>query len=224
MTAPNYTDFSQEYKWIPQTDVPSISKRNMGIFAMCMNALGLPDKLHEFVFGVFVAGNWDRTDSYDEISLMRIARALSHNEVVQLKIFNRLKKNSPKFFEWQDKQTFRIIDRVLLREHTTHHKTKAKYRFELYETIEGLFALPLEAPAAAVRRTVERALKDYPTVHPTQKKARRKRPESTAKAVIKMATETVQLTGSIEAANLYLEEAAKSGEISVQILPPTKSK
>lgn len=212
----NYTDLPMDYKWIPRADIPAISRRNMAIFAMVMNSLDLPDSLHEFAYAVFEAGNWDKTDEYDEISIMRMAKACTSDAVTQHKLYNRLKQKSPKFFEWQEKKSFTLIERIVLHEHTTHHKTKAKYKFTLYKKIESLFLIPLGTSSAAIKRSVAKALKDLPTVEPVSRRSRRKRPETTAKAAVRGVLETYELTGSIEVTNLYLADATV-GQLIVRV-------
>lgn len=210
-----------DIKWMMQSDLPNLNRRAMGIFSMFLNGLGIPDTLQEFVVAVFVTGNWDKTDGYDEITLMRMAKTLCNEPISQGKLYNRLKKKSPDFFKWQETKNLTLIDRVILHEHTTHHKTKAKYKFVGYEEIAKLFELPPGTPMIYIRQAVSITLEHYPTLQaPMPKKSRRKRPESTAKAAIRMANETIELTGSIEAANLYLEEAAKESmsEIGVRII------
>lgn len=194
----------------------TISKRNMGIFYMVLNYLGLPDHLHEFVIATFLAGNWN-TDEMEEISLMRMARALAHDRVVQLKIYNRLKKNSPKFFTWQDKQSFTIIDRLIIHEHTTHHKTKAKYRFLLAKLVHKLFDLPIEMSPTATRRAVDRSMQGFPSIKPPIRKPKQKRPESVARAIRKNIQTLIDLTGSQVGAILYLKEADPFGELNTFI-------
>lgn len=194
----------------------TISRRNMGIFYMVLNYLGVPDHLHEFVIGTYLAGSWN-TNEMEEISLMKMARSISHDNKTQLKVYNRLKKNSPKFFDWQAKQTFTIIERILIHEHTTHHKTKAKYRFLLGALIRRLFNLPVELSAAAIRRTVDRVMTQYPSIQSPTRKRNPKRPESVAKAVHKNIDILIELTGSRQAAILYLAEASPDGELMAWI-------
>ena len=207
-------------KWIPQSDLPNLNRRAMGIFSMFLNGLGISDTLQEFVVAVFVAGNWDKTDGYDEIPLMRMAKALANEPISQGRLYNRLKKKSPDYFKWQESQNLTLIDRIIIHEHTTHHKTKAKYKFIGYEEIAALFRLPVGTPMAYIREAVAKALSMYPALIPVVKRTRRKKPETTARAATRMANETIELTGSIEAANLYLEEASREsmGELCIRII------
>lgn len=202
-----YTDPSDNFNLITQFEQAPNGKRCMGIFDMVMNRLGLPDHLHEFARAVFIAGNWDRIEGWDEISQMRMARALATDEVTMLRVYNRIKKNCPKFFKWQEKQPFTIIDRVVLHEHTGHHKTKAKYLFVLYDLIASLFNLPKKMTQAAVRKAVDTALKEFPIVEKPKRSTRRKKIESIASAVVRNIGELSDLTGSLEAAALYTIEA-----------------
>lgn len=213
----NYTDAYTNYKWISQADIPGLTRRNMGILSMFLNGLDIPDLLHEFVAAVFIAGNWDATKEYDEIPLQRLAKAMTSDLPAQRKLYNRLKHKSPKFFKWQEAQETLIIDRIILHEHTTHHKTKAKYKFIGYDQLKDLFILPPRTPLIYIKQAMEDLLSIYPALKVPVKRAKRKRPESTAKASLKAAQETVELTGSIAAANLYLEEAAQSGNLLLLI-------
>lgn len=202
-----YTDSPQNFNLVSQSEQAPITKRNMGIFDMVLNRLGLPDHLHEFVLAVFVSGNWDRIEGWDEISMMRMARSLATDEITMLRVYNRLKKNSPKFFKWQEEQSFTIIDRVLLREHTARHKTKAKYFFTLYDLIANLFNLDKRMTQVNVRRAVDKALSAFPILEKPKRSTRRKRPESVAQAIIRNIAELKDLTGSLEASALYIIEA-----------------
>lgn len=213
----NYIDPFTDYKWISQADIPGLTRRNIGILNMFLNSLKVPDLLHEFVTAVFVAGNWDKTKEYDEIPLQRLAKSMTSDLPAQRKLYNRLKTKSPKFFKWQDSKGILIIDRIILHEHTTHHKTKAKYKFIGYDEIKELFLLPPRTPLIYVKEAMADLLAMYPTLDVQAKKSRRKRPESTAKASVKAAEETIELTGSVAAANLYLEEASKSGNLLLLI-------
>ena len=203
-------------EYITSTEHITMNKRNMGIFYMVLNYLGVPDHLHEFVIGCYLAGQWD-TGEMEEISLMKMARSLTHDNSVQLKAFNRLKKNSPKFFDWQSTKSFTIIERVIIHEHTTHHKTKAKYRFTLSELIHRLFNLPIEFSTAAIKRSVDRVMRDYPSIKSPARRSPQKRPESVAKAVHKNIQMLIELTGSWSAAILYLQEADPDSEFTALV-------
>lgn len=209
----DYIDLSADYKW----DIPGLTKRNIGILSMLLNNLNVPDLLQEFVIAVFVSGDWDGSNEYNEITLQKMSKSLASNLPAQRKLYNRLKQKSPKFFKWQDAKGIIVIDRIILHEHTTHHKTKAKYKFINYEEIKSLFELPLETPHAAIRRGMDEILTRYPTLESQTRRPKRKRPESTAKAAIRSAEETIELTGSIEAANLYLQDAGESGNLTLLI-------
>lgn len=213
-----YTDSPDNFKLVQASEHTPLSKRNMAIFDMVMNRLGVPDHLHEFVRAVFLSGNWDRIDGWDEISLMRMARALATDENTMLRVYNRLKKNSPKFFKWQDGQTITIIDRVVLHEHTGNHKVKAKYLFVFFDLISNLWNLPLKMTQAAIRKAVDTAMKDFPIIEKPKRKTRRKKPESLANAAANNLLELQQETGTLEATALYFMEAYGASDELAQII------
>lgn len=205
-------DSPVEFKLINGEDQVKISKRNIGIFSMVLNRLNLPARLHEFVFGVYVAGNFIDNTSPDEMSLMRIARSLTSDPVVQLKVYNRLKQNSPKFFEWQDKQTFSIIGREILKENSQRHKTKVRYWFLIHDAIAHLFNLPKELSQRYLRAEVDRIFKDIPKEEKPKRKPRAKKAKSVAKALMRNSKELLELVGSSEVAALYVIEQKLSDE------------
>lgn len=213
MASLDYTNLPENFKLIPLEEGARLTKRNLGVLSMVFNYFGLPQHLHEFVTGILVAGNWDETE-WDQITLMRIARNLSSDELAQQRVNNRLKHNSPKFFKWQETQEFTLIERVILNDRTAPNKTKAKYRFPLYPIIQRLFNLPKNLTRAALRRTVEETLSAYPRVTPTPRKPRRKKAETAAAAIIRNINELMELTGSIQAAALYTIEA-NLGELNL---------
>src|SRR6266545_1453248 len=109
----NYSDSPENIKLIALTNCCGISRRNIGIFAMWLSGLGIPEAFHEFVTAVFVAGNWDETKE-DEITLKRMARAVSPGTDIDrslIRAYDRLKRSSLKFFQWQSEQEFEIIPR-----------------------------------------------------------------------------------------------------------------
>jgi hypothetical protein len=199
-----YHDPTTDFKLIQATDSYHFSKRNLKIWDMILNRLGLPDHLHEFVRAVYLAGNWEETE-WEEITLMRMARNITSDDISQLKAFNRLKKNSPKFFEWQSQQSFLIIDREIINEHAHTHKTKARYNFMLYEMVLSLFNLP-KLPLKSIRGLVNEALKDYPELVKPSRKPKKRKIKSVARAYIRDAHEIIELTGSVQLAAIEIEE------------------
>lgn len=164
-----YTDESSEFKLIHAGESTPISKRNIGIWNMILNRLDLPDHLHEFATAILVSGNWHHTDT-DEIPLMRMAKSLTSNEATQIKIFNRLKHNSPKFFKWQEEKKLLFIKREVLVERASRYRTKARYSFPLYKEVVKLFELPVRTPQRTIRRAVDKVLEHVPKVEVPAKK------------------------------------------------------
>jgi hypothetical protein len=198
-----YTDPAANFKLVLASDSHGFTKRNMKIWDMVLNRLGLPDHLHEFVRGIYLAGNWEETE-WDEITLMRIARNLTSDDITQLKIYNRLKKNCPRFFEWQEDQSFIIIGREIINEKTYTHKTKARYSFLLYDLVFQLFNLP-KMSLSALRMAVNEALKDYPEVEKPSRKPKKRKIKSIARSYIRNANELIDLTGSVEVAAVEVD-------------------
>lgn len=193
----NYSDSRQNFKLIQAADSHGFTKRNMGIWSMVLNRLGLPDVFEESVRAIYVSGNWGYTEGGDEITMLRMARNLSSDDVIQLKIYNRLKKNLPRFFEWQDQQPFIIIEREIINDYAFSFKTKARYRFCLWDIIDSLFNLPTSIPQTAIRKAVGDALKDYPTVEKPAKRAKKRKVKSISRAIIQNITDLINVTGSV---------------------------
>jgi hypothetical protein len=200
-----YTDPATNFKLIQASDSHSFTKRNMKIWDMLLNRLGLPDHLHEFVRGIYLSGNWEQSE-WDEITLMRIARNLTPDDTIQLKIYNRLKKNSSKFFEWQDQQPFSILEREIINDHAQKYKTKAKYNFRLYDLVVELFNLPRDLSLKAIRGLVNNKLKDYPKIEKPPRGPKRRKIKSIARAYIRDAREIMELTGSPQLAAIEIDE------------------
>lgn len=201
----NYTDPSSSFKLIHPSDAHAFTKRNMKIWDMILNRLGLPDHLHEFVRGIYVSGNWDETE-WEIISLMRIARQLTTDNDTQVRVYYRLKKNCPKFFEWQEQQSFTIIDREILTERAHRYKTKARYNFLLHDLVTRLFNLPKNTHLTLVKEAVDGALESYPKVAPTSRKPKKRKIKTVAKAIVTNITELIDLTGSPERAAVEVDE------------------
>lgn len=207
----NYTDPSSNFKLVPPSEFHIVSKRNMKIWDMILNRLGLPDHLHEAVRAIFVSGNWDQVDGMEEITIKRMAKNITSNEDDLQRIYNRLKKNIPRFFEWQDNQPFEIIQREIISDRAQKYRTKAKYRFLLYDLVVQLFSLAKEETLWAVRRAVDVGLENYPKVDKPPRKPKRKKIKSLARAYIRNANEIIDLTGSIDLAAVEIEEENLGG-------------
>lgn len=195
----NYNDSVQNFKLIQAADAHGFSKRNMGIWDMILNRLGLPEHLHEPVRAIYKAGNWDRTE-WDTIPIIRMAENITSNQVDLERIYNRLKKSIPRLFDWQGEQTFTIIDREIINERAQKYKTKARYRFLLYDLVDQLFNLPTNMPLEDVRKTVDESLKDYPMVDKPPRKPRKKRAKTLIKSISHNINELIEIEGSKESA------------------------
>jgi hypothetical protein len=204
-------DPAVDFKLYLARDSQSFTKRNMKIWDMILNRLGLPDHLHEFVRGIYLAGNWDETE-WDEITLMRIARNLTSDDATQLKVYNRIKKACPRFFEWQQPQPFSVIDREIINEHAQKYKTKSRYRFPLYSLVVGLFNLPRNTSLKATREAVNDALKDYPEVEKPTRKPKKRKVKSIRRAVVHNINILTDLVGSPELAAIEVDEESLGDE------------
>lgn len=205
-----YTDPTDNFKLIQASDSHAFTKRNMKIWDMILNRLGLPDHLHEPVRAIYVSGNWDEVNGMEEITTMRMARNLTSNQSDLQRIYNRLKKSIPRLFEWQDNQPFIIIEREIINEKTDRYKTKARYNFLLYDIVFKLFNLPKEMSLTAVRVAVDKTLKDYPRVDKPSRKPKKRKLKSAVLAYIHNASEVIDLAGSIELAAVEIDEENSS--------------
>jgi hypothetical protein len=139
---------------------PELSRRNMAIFDMWLNGLGIPDVFQEVVSAIFVAGNWDRHEELEEITQKRLARALSPMADEPFhKVFNRLKKKIPEFFNWQEEKDFVIIYREKIQSYQTNGKVKVRYGFPHYAPLMKLFLIDPNASQRDIRTKVEEECK-----------------------------------------------------------------
>lgn len=202
----NYTDPSTEFKLNDLCD--AISRRNLGIFSMWLTGRGVPEVFHEFVTALFVAGNWYNTKK-EEVTLKRMARAISPGADVSasiLRAFNRLKKNSPRFFDWQDEQSFQIIEREVVRYPGATDQSKSAYSFPDFEMIRNLFNLPYELTERQIRAEVAKALRDSPLPIMVPRKPRKRHIESAKRLLAKTMAEILELADSPEQGELEILE------------------
>lgn len=202
----NYSDPPGNFKLIEVTRLTGISRRNIGILAMWLSGLGIPEPFHEFVTAVFVSGNWDETDE-DEITLKRMARAISPgtdgDESIR-RAYERLKKSSLKFFDWQGEQEFEIIPREISNQ---GKKTKASYRFPHYQLLTELFNLPETSSQKQIRAEVAKALGDLMLPSPKSRKKKERSLESIAIANARTLQELLAITSSPSETGMLLSDA-----------------
>lgn len=202
----DYSDFDQNFKLASSAEWAGISKRNIAILAMWLTGLGIPPAFHEFVTAVFVAGNWIDTEE-DEITLKRMARAISPGTDADrsiLRAFERLKKASSKFYEWQEQQKFEVVPREVT---GTKKGTKIKYKFPHYELLISLFHLPLTFTQKQIRAEVAKALDELLLPPPKPRKKRERTPEAIAEANARTLEQLIDLTITPKEAGLLLSEA-----------------
>lgn len=206
MNALDYSNSSDDFKLIAATEWAGLSRRNIGIFAMWLTGLGIPESFHEFVTTIFVTGNWSDTE-VDEITFKRMARAISPGTDIEESIrrtYERLKKASVRFFEWQSQQPIEIIPREVINQ---NRKTVCLYKFPHYKLIIKLFNLPENLSQRQVRAEVAKALGDLMLPPPKPRKKRQRKPEAVAASNARTVEELLTLTPSILNAGFLLSEA-----------------
>lgn len=202
----NYNDSPEEFKLAMAAANSGLSFRNIGILAMWMTGLGIPEAFQEFVVAILVSGNWAEVEE-DEITLKRMARAISPGTDADrsiLRAYERLKKTSPAFYEWQGQQKFEIIPRTVT---GTKRATKSTYRFPHYKLLQQLFDLPPKLTQKQIRAEVSKALGDLCLPPPKPRERKKRRPESVAASNARTLEELVALTSSPTEAGLHLSEA-----------------
>lgn len=192
----NYSDLSSTFKLIHGAESVDSTKRNMAIFAMLLNGLGIPDKFHEFITAVFLSGNWEEVKGYEQMTLKRMARNLSSlsNSVFET-VYNRLKKNGPAFLQWQEEKGLEVILAVKDREPNSL-KTRVKYAFPYYPHIVRLFSLDKSVTQKEIRRMVEDTCKALPRVQSKKREVRKRRPESYLSSGVSALAEALDGFGS----------------------------
>lgn len=204
MNTPDYIDSLDNFKLIAGRDCDKISRRNMGIFCMWLTGLGIPEQ--EFVKALFIAGNWQDTEA-DEISLKRMARAISpgtDSDGSLRRAYERLKKASPRFFAWQEQQSFEIIPREIKNQ---NRKTVCIYKFPHYDLIIKLFNLPETYTQKQIRAEVAKALGDLMLPPPAPREKKQRKPEAIAARNARTVEELLTLTPSTLDAGFFLSEA-----------------
>lgn len=206
----NYSDLPSDFKLIQIADAAGISWRNARIFSMFLSGLGIDSIFHEFLLGVFTSQNWDKVEGMAEIPLKKIAQRLAPDQGETFsRVYNRLKKNKPEYFRWQDQQTFTLVESKTTRYNTGTNKTHTLYGLPHFKIVNRLFNLQENLREDQIRvrvlDSVRKIRGDGPAPAPRRK--RRKKPESTAKAMRRLLNELVEEAGSIEAAAIYIREA-----------------
>ena len=210
----HYTDFVDNFKLASPDEFPAISRRNIKIWNMLLNRLGVPDTLHEPVTAIFVTGNWDHVNGFEQITVMRMARNLTININDQQRVYNRLKKSIPKFFDLQSRQHYQIIAREIVHERAQKYKTKAQYKFLIYEIVHDLFCLPMNTTIAGIHRAIERALAHIPILEaPPERTGKEKDIEQIAREMIRRIEEIEHRAGSMSSAAVHLEFADENGKL-----------
>lgn len=202
----HYSDLPENFKLLRIVNAADKESRAIGIFFMWLSGLGVPEPFHEFVAAVFRAGNWEDTEE-DEITLKRMARAISPGTDADhsiLRAYNRLKKSSLKFFEWQEQQEFEIIGKTVT---GIKKGTRSLYRFHHYQLLMKLFNLPETFTQKQVRAEVSKALGNLALPPPTPRKRKQRRAESIAATNTRSLEELLALTSSPTEAGLCLSEA-----------------
>jgi hypothetical protein len=198
-----YTDPSTNFKLAYDTN--RFSRRTLKLWDMILNRLGVPDRLHEPVKGVFVADNWEEVNHFKLISISKMAHCLTSNDSDYRRIYNRLKKSIPKFFDWQSGQSILIIDReILIKE---KYKTKAQYRFMLAEQVHQLLNLPPDTPHKQLQRAVEKVFENIPILDIPQRKKRKPTLGNLARKVRRTVNQMVEMSGSKALVTIELQEA-----------------
>lgn len=201
----NYNDLAQDFKLAAAAEWAGISRRNISIFAMWLTGLGIPPEFQEIVTAIFVAGNWDEIQE-DEISLKRLARAISpgtDSDRSILRTYERLKKASPKFFEWQSQQDFEVIPRQVT---GFKRSTRTTYQFPHFQLLMKLFNLPLKLNQKQIRAEVSKALGNLMLPPPKPRERKKRKAESVAASNARTLEELLSLTATpSEAANLLSE-------------------
>lgn len=206
----NYSDLSSTFKLIHGQDTIDYTRRNMAIFAMLLNGLGIPDKFHEFVTAIFLSGNWDQHSDMEEIPYKRLARNLSSlSNTVYETVYNRIKKNAPAFLKWQEENKLDLITHESFRD-PEKRWPRTKYGFPHYSKVAQLFSLDKSISQKEIRKMVDDTCKAMPRVTRAKRAPRRRTKESlresAAKAIqaIKDASSsTVEFQSELE---LLLEE------------------
>lgn len=216
----NYNDSFQNFKLIQAADVVGLSLRNTRIFTMLLNGLGIATHFHEFILGLVTSQNWDQVKGMMEIPLKKIARKVSPDDgEIFKRTYNRMKKNKPEYFKWQDEQPFVFIQTESRSYNTGSYKTHTFYYLPYHYVITRLFCLPKEISESQLRRAVwEEVIRILGKTDPVKVRGRRPRkPEATARALRRIGNDLVQETGSLAAAAIYIEEADDIPEEGVTI-------
>lgn len=199
----NYNDPSSTFKLIQGADVVDVSRRNMAIFDMLLNGLGIPDKFHEFVRAVFISGNWQRHQGWEEIPYKRLARNVSSlSDQVFTTVYNRIKKNAPEFFKWQEQKKLDLISHESFKDEGGRWP-KVRYAFPHYPTVAKLFSLDKSTNQKEIRKMVDTICKTMPRV---EKTPRTKKVRTTETAVQSVVQHLLSIQESMTSKNEFFAE------------------
>lgn len=180
----NYSDVSSTFKLIQASDAVEISRRNVGVLTMLLNSLEIPDKFHEFIIGIFVSGNWNRHQGWEEITYKRLARNLSSvSNQVFTTVYNRIKKNAPEFLKWQEQNNLELISHESFKDEGGRWP-KVRYAFPHYPTIVKLFSLDKSTSQKEIRTMIETICKNIPRVKKAQRAKKTRTTRNDVQSVI----------------------------------------
>lgn len=216
----NYNDSSDNFKLIEAARVAGVSVRNTRIFSMLLNQLGIDNTFHEFILGLMAAENWDLVEGMQEVPYKRMARKLAADDGPTFqKVYERIKKNKPLFFKWQENQVFTFIDTETTPYSVGSKKTHTLYSFPYYQVVLKLFNLPEGMTEKQLRLQVyQEAHKIMGHATPVKtRRGRRRKPESLARSIRKMVNDLVVEAGSLDQAAIYCQEADQASDEGITI-------
>lgn len=200
------TDFSL----VRLSDITSVSRRSLAIFAMWLTGRGIPERFHDLILALFITGNWDSNGGSEVITTWRLARSISPGEDTDKsieRVYNKFKKQIPDYFDWQSTQTQEVIHREIINDNPGYHRPKSSYSFPDYKIIVRLWNLPQNLTQKAIRAAVSRSLQAFDLPIPVARKKRKRSIETAKKQNAQTVKEILEGTISPEHAGLELKEA-----------------
>lgn len=210
----HYTQFTEEFKNVSPDAQTAKFRRDTKIWHMLLNRLGIPETLHEPITAIFITGNWENVNDYERISIRTMARHMTSNQQDEDRLYNRLKKSIPKFFDHQSRQTHQIADRKIEYDGSGgKYRTKISYKLYLFHEIRKLFSLPMNTKLVTIQAAIERVVESCPILESPQKREKQRDPDKEARAAIKKLEDVEHLAGSPEAAAIHLLFADVNGTL-----------
>lgn len=210
-TDTNYIPSTNDYKLNNATCSVKFSKRQLKLWKLSLNRLGIPGVFQEVVEAIYLIADW-KTCEWLEINMHQLAWGISSNNTDRKRLHNRLKKNLPRFFHWQEAMGIEIISRNVETYQSRSKNgiqvlTKVSYKFLIDSEISQLFNIPNACSEKKIKEYVEKIFVNYSLIPEDVKIKPKKKVKNLAKNVVINLEQLKLKTGDMGLVLEYLYDA-----------------